>query len=105
MKRLLLHLSFLSVLTAPLFIGYYETMWAEDNTTVWFIKKSPTLQMEFVNIFATDADVRQLRRLDDSLRQRVARYCKYHLGIETEIKTQEALDACARAFYTLKTAS
>jgi len=99
MKKLLLHLSFISVLIAPLFIGYYETMWVEDNKTVWFIKKSPTLQMEFVNIFATDADARQLQRLDNSDRQMVARYCKYHLGSGTEIKTQDDLDMCAQAYY------
>lgn len=99
MKKLLLHLSFLSVLIAPLFIGYYETMWAEDNKTVWFIKKRPTLQMAFKNIFATDADARQLQRLDSSQREVVAKYCKYHLGFESEIKTQEDLDACAQAYY------
>jgi hypothetical protein len=103
MKKRLLHLGFLSVLIAPLFIGHYETMWAEDNKTVWFFKKRPTLQMAFKNIFATDADARQLKRLDSSQREMVAKYCRYHLGIETEIKTQKDLDACAQAFYdTLK---
>ena len=50
--------------------------------------------MEFMNLFANDADSKKLHELDDEERQLVIDYCKYRLGIETELKTQEELDAC-----------
>ena len=61
---------------------------------MFFIKKQPTFQMEFVNLSANDADSKNLDELDDEERQLVIDYCKYRLGIEIELKTQEELDAC-----------
>lgn len=81
-------------LFAALFIGYYETRWAEDNKTVFFIKKQPTLQLEFVNIFDSDADDKPLHKLDQEERQLVIDYCKYRLGIVTQLNNQEELEAC-----------
>lgn len=79
---------------AILYVGYYETRYVEDNKMVFFIKKAPTLQVEFVNLFANDADNKKVHELDDEERQVVIDYCKYRLGIETELKTQEELEIC-----------
>lgn len=81
-------------LLAVLLIGYYDTRYAEDNKTVFFIKKQPTFQMEFENLFANDADNKKLHELNDEERQFVIDYCKYRLGIKTDLKTQEELEAC-----------
>ena len=35
---------------AHLFIGYYDTLWAEDNHRVFFIKHRPTWQTKFINL-------------------------------------------------------
>ncbi|HCD6623345.1 TPA: hypothetical protein NDU46_002532 [Pseudomonas aeruginosa] len=79
---------------AHLYIGFYETRWAEDNKRVFFIKKSPSLKVEFVNLFASDADDKLLEQLSPLERATVRDYCKYRLGIETHLDTQEELNAC-----------
>lgn len=79
---------------AHMYMGFYETRWAEDNKRVFFIKKYPTLKVEFVNLFASDADDKTLGQLNPLERVTVRDYCKYRLGIETELKTQAELDAC-----------
>ena len=75
-------------------VGFYETYFAEDNRTVFFIKKYPTLQVRFENIFLSDRDDKPLAYLSDEERGVVIAYCKYRLGIETELKTQDELEAC-----------
>lgn len=92
MKRLIVLLLVLCV--AHLYVGFYNTRWAEDNKRVFFIKKYPSLQVEFVNLFASDADDKPLDQLSPLERAAVRDYCKYRLGIETELKTQAELDVC-----------
>lgn len=75
-------------------VGFYKTRFAEDNRMVFFIKKHPTLQVRFENIFLSDQDDEPLARLSDEERSVVIAYCKYRLGIETELKTQDELNAC-----------
>lgn len=79
---------------AHLYVGFYETRCAEDNKMVFFIKKHPSLQVEFVNLFASDADDKPLEQLSPLERATVRSYCKYRLGIETHLETQEELNAC-----------
>ncbi|MDO9618018.1 MAG: hypothetical protein Q7J43_10100 [Pseudomonas sp.] len=75
-------------------VGVYETYFAEDNRSVFFIKKHPTLQVRFENIFLTDEDDKKLDQLSDEERNVVINYCKYRLGVKAELKTQEELEAC-----------
>jgi hypothetical protein len=75
-------------------VGVYETRFAEDNRVVFFIKKHPTLQVQFVNIFLTDEDEKLLDQLSDEERRMVINYCKYRLGIETGLRTHEELETC-----------
>ncbi|ARU87796.1 hypothetical protein B9K09_07380 [Pseudomonas sp. M30-35] len=75
-------------------IGYYSRLDDGDSTNVYFIKKHPTYHIKFENIYANDGDDRTLDQLDSELKQLVINYCKYRLGIETELKTQAELDAC-----------
>jgi hypothetical protein len=92
MNKLIIPLAL--ALLAVLFIGYYDTRYAEDNKTIFFIKKQPTLQVEFENLFANDANNKKVHELNDEERQIVIDYCKYRLGIKTELKTQDELEAC-----------
>ncbi|WP_050507330.1 hypothetical protein [Pseudomonas syringae] len=98
-------LTILLVLLMPvfLFVGYYETSWAEDNALVFFIKRKPTFKIAFGNFFATDSDGKKLQNLTEQQRRMIIDYCKYHLGIEIEMKTQAEMDRCEQGFYeTLK---
>lgn len=92
MRKLFAFLVMLCV--AHLYVGFYETRWAEDNRRVFFVKKYPSLRIEFVNLFASDADDKHLDQLSPLERAAVRDYCKYRLGIETELKTQTELEAC-----------
>jgi hypothetical protein len=79
-------------------IGYYDTHWAEDNITVFFIKKEPTLQMKFENMFATDSDFDPVHELSDNDRQDLIDYCRYHLGYITRIENEADRDGCLKAY-------
>ncbi|WP_407364582.1 hypothetical protein HKW97_24395 (plasmid) [Pseudomonas luteola] len=92
MKALLL-LMVLAVL-ALLFVGYYEELEDAETHTVYFIKTSPTFQVRFRHLFASDADDKPLAQLSEQERDAVIDYCKYRLGIETQLKTQEELNVC-----------
>lgn len=50
MKKLLI----IPLLYIWLCTGYYETRWMEDNFIHFFIKKSPTFKIGFINVYATD---------------------------------------------------
>lgn len=92
MKKLIIPL--IIALLAMLFIGYYNAIDDAEINTVFFIKKQPTFQVKFVNLFANDSDGKNVHELNDEERQFVIDYCKYRLGIKTELKTQEELEAC-----------
>ncbi|AWY44386.1 hypothetical protein DKY63_09840 [Pseudomonas putida] len=94
MKSLLLF--FPVVLFAYLYIGFYEKMEDAYPEKVFFIKKSPTLQMKFENIFAYESDDKKLDELSERERQLVIQYCKYRLGVMTTLKSQNELEECKR---------
>ncbi len=81
-------------LVAALFVGYYEKMEDADPEKVFFLKKQPTLKVHFVNIFAYESDDKKLSELSDEEKRHVIDYCKYRLGISTDLKDQQALEAC-----------
>ncbi|MCY1305575.1 hypothetical protein D9M70_553890 [compost metagenome] len=93
-SKILFALTVLAAVSAWLNIGFYETHFAEVNQTVFFIKKRLTFQIKFENIFLRDEDDKPLDLLESEQQQLVIDYCKYRLGIETKLKTQEELDAC-----------
>lgn len=104
-KTIFLALSASIIAPCILFIGYYETRFWEDDekSFVFFVKKKPTLQIRFVNIFATESeDQDKIYKVGDEDRKYAIDYCKYHLGIEIEMKTQEEMDTCANAYYATR---
>ncbi|MBU1332176.1 MAG: hypothetical protein KJ884_08110 [Gammaproteobacteria bacterium] len=92
MKKLIAFTAF--ALLGVLYVGYYESLDDAEVNKVFFIKKSPTLQIKFRNLFANDADDKPLAKLTASQREQVIDYCKYRLGIETTLSSQEELEAC-----------
>ncbi|WP_337056199.1 hypothetical protein [Pseudomonas sp. USHLN015] len=97
LKKAFIGLIAAALLGTWLTTGVYKTRFAEDNRLVFFIKKQPSFQVAFVNPFATDTDSKPLSRLSAQERQEVIDYCRYGLGIETELKTQDELDNCEGA--------
>ncbi|HCS45386.1 MAG TPA: hypothetical protein DIW52_21585 [Pseudomonas sp.] len=83
----------LTLLTV-LFVGYYEVLEDAETRSVVFIKQSSTFQVKFRHLFANDADDKPLSQLSDEERRAVINYCKYRLGVVTDLKTQDELDVC-----------
>lgn len=94
MKKIL----FAVVLTvlAVLYVGYYEALEDGDIETILFIKKHPTFQMKFYNIHANDGEIRQVERLTDEERKWIIDYCRYRLGIDTDLKIQSDIEMCRK---------
>jgi hypothetical protein len=90
------------IFSAILSIGYYETNWLEANKVIFFIKKKPTLQITFGNLFASDCDLKPLDQLTERQRSQTIDFCKYYLDFETSLKNQGELDACKKAYYATR---
>jgi hypothetical protein len=84
------------ILLGVLNLGYYNAVEDAEVETIPFIKKHPTLQIKFYNIHANDGDTRKVERLTDEQRAWIIDYCKYRLGIETELKTQDDVERCSK---------
>jgi hypothetical protein len=82
-SRFLLLLAFIISAGTALNVGYYDTPWAEDNITIFFIRREPTLQLKFENMFATDRAFDPVRNLSDDDRQDLIYFCRYRLGYVT----------------------
>ncbi|WP_200992896.1 hypothetical protein [Pseudomonas cichorii] len=82
------------VVLALLYVGYYEALEDGDIETVVFIKKQPTFQVKFYNIHANDGEIRRVERLSDEEQRLIIDYCRYRLGIDTELKTQDDVETC-----------
>ncbi|QXZ15563.1 hypothetical protein KVQ82_06520 [Pseudomonas sp. AO-1] len=87
---------FILVLVTVLYVGYYEALEDGDIETILFIKKHPTFQMKFYNIHANDGEIRQVERLTEQERKWIIDYCRYRLGIDTDLKTQNDVEVCRK---------
>ncbi|MFJ2390588.1 hypothetical protein [Pseudomonas koreensis] len=87
---------FILVLVTVLYVGYYEALEDGDIETILFIKKHPTFQMKFYNIHANDGEIRQVERLTEQDRKWIIDYCRYRLGIDTDLKTQNDVEICRK---------
>ena len=94
MKKLLI-VVILAVVTM-LYVGYYEALEDGDIETIIFIKKHPAFQMKFYNIHANDGEIRKVERLTAEERGRIIEYCRYRLGIDTDLKTQDDVEMCRK---------
>ena len=87
---------FILVLVPVLYVGYYEALEDADVETILFIKKHPTFQMKFYNIHANDGEIRQVEQLTQEERRWIIDYCRYRLGIDTTLNTQEDVEVCRK---------
>lgn len=94
MKKLLI--AAILALVSMLYVGYYEALEDGDIETIVFIKKHPTFQMKFYNIHANDGEIRKVERLTAEERGWIIDYCKYRLGIDTDLKTQDDVEMCRK---------
>lgn len=94
MKKLIA-LIVLALVTVP-YVGYYEALEDGDIETILFIKKHPTFQMKFYNIHANDGEIRRVERRTDAERNWIIDYCRYRLGIDTDLKTQNDVEVCRK---------
>lgn len=83
-------------LVAMLRVGYYEALEDGDIATIVFIKMYPTFQMRFYNILANDGEIRKVERLTAEERGWIIDYCRYRLGIDTDLKTQDDVEMCRK---------
>ncbi len=81
---------------AVLYIGYYEALEDGDIETILFIKKHPTVRMKFYNIHANDGEIRRVERLTEEERKWIIDYCRYRLGIDTALRTQDDVEVCRK---------
>jgi hypothetical protein len=86
----------ISTVLAVLYVGYYDALEDADIETILFIKKYPTFQMKFYNTHANDGEIRQIERLTNKERKWIIEYCRYRLGINTELKTQNNIEVCRK---------
>ena len=81
---------------AMIYIGYYQALEDGDIETILFIKRYPTFRIKFINIHANDGEIRQVERLTDKERMWIIDYCRYRLGINTELKIQNDIERCTQ---------
>ncbi|MBX8555051.1 hypothetical protein K5D43_11230 [Pseudomonas cichorii] len=94
MKYLILAL-LLSVITI-LNVGFYNEVSDGEVNKVFFIKKHLTFRVQFTNIHANDGNYRKIEKLTSEQRQNIIDYCKYRLGIDTQVTTQADIETCAK---------
>ncbi|MFM0504278.1 hypothetical protein [Paraburkholderia caffeinilytica] len=83
-----------AAITAVMYTGYVKSYLDDDVQTTFFVKRYPTLQMEFHDPFANEGDDIPIDQLRVADRAGFADYCKYRFGI-TGNSTQ-ALEKCKR---------
>ncbi|UVK87448.1 hypothetical protein LOY52_21700 [Pseudomonas sp. B21-051] len=84
------------VLVTVLYVGYYEALEDGEIDTILFIKKHPTFQIKFYNIHANDGEIRKVEQLTEEERNWIIDYCRYLLGIDTDLKTQYDVEVCRK---------
>lgn len=95
MRKIVLWLVLAIISVLYLKIGYYTSYEDEEESIIFFVKSTLTPKLRFSNIFATEEDPRPLNRLLPEQRLKVIEYCKYRVGLETDLNTQADLDACS----------
>ncbi len=92
MKKIFI--SFILISIAHLYLGYYVSLDFEDPRIEIFIKKHPTLQVRFENIYTSDEERKHLKDLSTAELIMVRSYCKFRLGNDSQLRNQDELEAC-----------
>ena len=78
--------------------GYYIYLEDAEPERILFKKRFLSPQVRFDNIFANEADDVKFEQLTFEQRNKVIAYCKYRLGIITELTTEADLEQCKYGF-------
>lgn len=79
-------------------VGYYQTRWIEDDQLIFFINKSLTFKISFINVFRTDHEDNWKGYLRDEERQFAIDFCKYYVGFDTPMTTMNDYEACRQIY-------
>ncbi|KFE56893.1 hypothetical protein [Pseudomonas syringae] len=82
------------VLVTHFYVGYYTILGVHGGDLVFFIKKYPTLQVQFTNLYTRDSEDVPLDELNIAEANLIKSYCKYRLGVINRLGTDEELEAC-----------
>lgn len=63
------------------YIGFVRSYMDEDMQITFFVKKLPTIQIEFFDPFANEGDDLDVNNLSPGAREQFNDYCKYRFGI------------------------
>ncbi|WP_081073186.1 hypothetical protein [Burkholderia multivorans] len=74
------------------YTGYVKSYSDHEIKTTYFLKRYPTLQMEFYDPFANESDDVPIDQLAPPDRKHFSDYCKYRFGVTAS--TTQALEAC-----------
>lgn len=75
-----------------LFVGYFKSYLDEDVQTHLFIKKYPSFQVKFFDMFATEADDKDFEALTAEERREYFEYCHFRFGTVTD--ENSSLELC-----------
>ncbi|MEJ8675380.1 hypothetical protein [Chromobacterium amazonense] len=81
-------------LLAWLYSGYFNSYLDEEVQTHFFLKKHPTFQVKFYDMYATEADDKPLDLLKPDEREEYFEYCHARFGIESDSNVD--LDKCKK---------
>ena len=82
------------IIIAHLYLGYYVSLDFEDPRLEIFIKKHPTLQVRFENIYTSEEEPKPLKDLSTAELIMLRNYCKFRLGIDNPLRSQDDLEVC-----------
>ena len=82
------------IIATHLHLGYYVSLDFEDPRLEIFIKKHPTLQVRFENIYTSEEQRKPLKELSTAELIMVRNYCKFRLGIDNPLRSQDDLEVC-----------
>lgn len=86
-----------AILCGVTYTGYVNDYFWHETHTTFFMKRYPTLQLEFYDPYATTSDDIPIDFLPSEERSDLADYCKYRFGITTS--STIALEACKKEIF------
>lgn len=76
---------------AYLYTGYVKSFLDDETQTTFFIKKHPSLQIRFIDIYATEKDELPLSELAIDDRKWFADYCYYRFDLTDLEKCKQSI--------------
>lgn len=75
-----------------LYAGYVKSYLDEEVQTTFFIKRYPSFQVRFFDMFANEGDGKLVSELSTEERAQFFNYCKYRFGVLSD--SNDSLASC-----------